>query len=237
MRCVTLIPIYKDRFSPIEERNIRLSMSNLTEQDCCFFWLAPNTINKAYYEDLFPYVQWSYFSESYFHSVRDYSRLLVSDLFYERYLDYEFILVLQPDAMVLKKTLNDWLNKPYDWIGAPWPNGWEYALPIRVGNVLESITCRAFVGNGGLSLRRPKKILTLLRSFPEAREAWSNLGNPEDILISMLATISSGILVPTIGEASHFAVELNLDFFVRARGRENPPFGTHGVEWPLTTFA
>ena len=232
MRCVTLIPIYKDKFTPIEEYNVCFSMRNLIGQDCCFFWLAPETINREYYERLLPHVRWSIFSDSYFNSVRDYSRLLISDMFYEHYLNYEFLLIMQPDAMVLKKTLNEWLSKPYDWIGAPWPNGWECALPIRIGNVLESITCRAFVGNGGLSLRKPEKILNLLRAFPEARESWANLGNPEDVLISMLATISENIIVPTIGEASRFSVELDLDFFVRALGRQNPPFGTHGVQWP-----
>jgi hypothetical protein len=227
MSCIVLIPIYKESLSLDEERNIRVSLTSLDAQDCEIYWLAPAQIRRDYYEQVFPTVDWSFHSERFFRSVSDYSRLLLSDEFYETYYSYEHLLILQPDAVVLTKTLNDWLQTPYDYIGAPWPNGWEYGLPIRLKGGVQTITCRAFVGNGGLSLRRPKKIVQLLREFPEARATWCDAGNPEDLLISMLATLSTSVIIPTIGTASRFSLELEPDFFC-ALFNDSPPFGLHG---------
>ncbi len=235
MSCIVLIPVYKGSLSLDEERNIRVSLTNLDNQDCEICWLASEQICKDYYEKVFPTVGWSFHPEGFFRSISDYSRLLLSDEFYEIYQAYEHMLILQPDAVVLTQTLNDWLQTPYDYIGAPWPNGWEYGLPIRLRGEVRTITCRAFVGNGGLSLRRPRKIIQLLRDFPEARKAWSDAGNPEDLLISMLATLSPSVIIPTIGAASRFSLELEPDFFC-ALFDDKPPFGLHGNHETIGKF-
>ena len=235
MSCIVLIPVYKKSLSVDEERNIRVSLKNLDDQDCDIYWLAPEQISKGYYEQVFPTVNWSFHPERFFRSISDYSRLLLSDEFYEIYDEYEHMLILQPDAVVLTQTLNDWLQTPYDYVGAPWPNGWEYGLPIRLGGEVRTITCRAFVGNGGLSLRRPGKIVQLLRDFPEARTAWCDAGNPEDLLISMLATLSPSVIIPTIGTASRFSLELEPEFFC-ALFDDYPPFGLHGNHETIGKF-
>lgn len=225
MRCIVLIPIYKPRLDEEEQRNIAHSLGNLQGQDCLVSWLAPAGMEQDYYDTTFPGLNWSFHDPRYFKSIQDYSRLLLSDAFYERYFDYEFMLILQPDAIVLQPTLNEWLDKPYDYIGAPWPKGWEYPLPIRLGDKVESVVCRAFVGNGGLSLRRSKKIVQLLREFPEARAVWEEIGNPEDLLISMVATLSESLVIPTVGAAARFSVELEPDFFHRLIGHRS--LGVH----------
>ena len=225
MKCAVLIPVHKATLDPDEERNVRHSLGHLTSQSCSVWWLAPENIDRRYYTRTFPEVLWSSHPDSFFQSISDYSRLLLSNDFYKKYFDCEFLLILQPDAVVLRPNLNYWLAQPYDYIGAPWPRGWEYPLPIRLGSQLEVIPCRAFTGNGGLSLRKPGKVFNLLNEFPEARAAWSANGNPEDLLISMLATLSSDFLVPSIGVASQFAVELDFDFFWKLHG--TLPFGVH----------
>jgi hypothetical protein len=227
MTCIVLIPIYKPNLDLDEERNVRVSISNLKGQDCVVSWLASRDMTRDYYLDNFPEVSWSLHPGIFFQSVSDYSRLLLTESFYERYDKHEFMLILQPDAVVLTPTLNDWLRMPYDYVGAPWPNGWEFALPIRLRGEVRPVTCRAFVGNGGLSLRRSRKIIQLLREFPEARMAWSDSGNPEDLLISMLATLSPSIILPTIGAASRFSLELEPEFF-GALFNDSPPLGLHG---------
>jgi len=94
---------------------------------------------------------------------------------------------------------------------------------------VESLVCRAFVGNGGLSLRRSKKIVQLLREFPEARAVWEEIGNPEDLLISMVATLSTSVVIPTIGAAASFSVELEREFFRLLSGGSGA-FGAHGPD-------
>jgi hypothetical protein len=225
--CIVLIPVYRDHLTPSECRNISHSLGRLASQNCLVSWLAPSNIDKRFYEGNFPSIGWSLHLPEYFRSISAYSRLLLSDSFYEEYSRFEFMLILQPDAVILTPTLNDWLKSPYDYIGAPWPNGWEYGLPVRLRGRVQIITCRAFVGNGGLSLRRPRKIVQLLREFPEARATWCDAGNPEDLLISMLATLSPSVIIPTIGAASRFSLELEPDFFC-ALFNDLPPFGLHG---------
>ncbi len=235
MSCTVLIPVYQESLSLDEERNIRVSLANLEDQNCDIYWLAPEQICRNYYEQVFPGVHWSFHPKQFFRSISDYSRLLLSDGFYEPYYESEHMLILQPDAVVLTRTLDNWLQTPYDYIGAPWPNGWEYGLPIRLRGKIQTITCRAFVGNGGLSLRRPRKIIQLLRNFPEARAAWCDAGNPEDLLISMLATLSPSMTIPTIGTASRFSLELEPDFFC-ALFDDRPPFGLHGNQGIIDKF-
>jgi hypothetical protein len=225
MKCVVLIPIYKTRLDIEEERNVRHSLKNLDGQNCEISWLAPDGLEKNYYSTTFPSVSWSLHAKCFFNSVSDYSRLLLSNHFYETYFDYEFMLILQPDAVVLRPNLDLWLASPYDYIGAPWPRGWEYPLPIRLSGNIEHVVCRAFIGNGGLSLRRPFRLVQLLNEFPEARSAWMEIGNPEDLLISLIATMSSKFLMPSIGVASKFSIELDFDFFLKLHGTH--PFGVH----------
>lgn len=225
MKCIVLIPIYKATLDADEERNVRHSLANLEGQNCAISWLAPDNIDRSYYTITFPQVSWSLHSSFFFESVSNYSRLLLSDNFYESYFDYDFLLILQPDAVVLRPDLDYWLTQPYDYIGAPWPRGWEFPLPICLSGNLEDVLCRAFIGNGGLSLRKPRRITQLLGEFPNARSAWIEIGNPEDLLISMLATISRDFFLPTVGVASKFSIELDFDFFMRLRG--DLPFGVH----------
>jgi hypothetical protein len=228
MSCIVLIPIYKDQLDPNEERNIQYSLENLTNGAYCISWLAPLGIKKDYYDVHFPSVAWSMHPPEYFRSIKDYSRLLLTDDFYKTYHNFEWMLILQPDAVILKPTLADWLDMPYDYIGAPWPNGWEYPLPIQTGEVVNQIRCRAFVGNGGLSLRRSKKVISLLNEFPDATRAWHQIGNPEDLLISMLATLSTFFLVPNIRIAAQFSIELDYPLLNMMNCRQSS-FGAHGA--------
>jgi hypothetical protein len=233
--CIALIPIYKSYLTQNEIRNITHSLKQLEYQNCVVSWLAPDNIDRSFYDRMFPHLPWSFHAPVHFRSVTDYSRLLLSEFFYEAYDQFEFMLIVQPDAVVLTPTLNEWLNTPYDYVGAPWPKGWEFALPVRLRGEVRSVTCRAFVGNGGLSLRRSRKIIQLLREFPEARTAWSNSGNPEDLLISMIATLSPSIILPTLGAASRFSLELEPEFF-GALFDDSPPFGLHGDHHVIGKF-
>ncbi len=231
MKCIVLIPIYKPSFSSEEFRNVRFSLDQLKSQNCEISWLAPSSLDRAYYSREFPSIEWSIHPDIFFKSVSGYSRLLLSDEFYKEYYSYEFMLILQPDAVILRPTLNEWLETPYDYIGAPWPSGWQYHLPIRFSSGVRSVEFRAFVGNGGLSLRRPKRIVQLFHEFPEARSLWRDAGNPEDLLISMVATLSKDFITPSIGVASQFSIELDFDFLFELAGEL--PFGVH--EMSLTS--
>jgi hypothetical protein len=118
------------------------------------------------------------FKDKYFEGIKGYNTLLLSELFYSKFLDYEYILIHQLDAFVFKDELNYWCNQGYDYIGAPWVRNKIYP------HIFKELTSRALfyihtrfditknglpskkqfdnkVGNGGFSLRRVGKFHAL----------------------------------------------------------------------------
>ncbi len=85
---------------------------------------------------------------------QNFNKLKMSLFLYERYFDYEYILFYEPDAYVFRDELEYWCAKGYDYIGAPWFEGWHEAKPNSplIG-----------VGNGGFSLRKTDSTIKLLK--------------------------------------------------------------------------
>jgi len=93
------------------------------------------------------------FDDRHFRTHRDYCRLMMSDAFYRRFSEYEFVLVHQPDSLVLSDELARWCAEGYDYVGAPW--------------VREAPDGSLFfngVGNGGFSLRRVESCVRVLEA-------------------------------------------------------------------------
>ena len=80
-------------------------------------------------------------------SIKKYNKILKWNSFYKNFIDFEFVLIIQTDALLLKKIDDIYFN--YDYIGAPWRN-----IENNCG------------GNGGFSLRNVKIMLkTTINSF------------------------------------------------------------------------
>jgi hypothetical protein len=161
-----LIPVYKPEFSPIEQFSIDYSLAMMPEAKPQLrrpgwprLFLLPGAISGG--------------------TIRVLSRGVLcfggpvtaascwgSD-FYRRFLTREFILILQPDAIVLRDDLDAWMGRPYDYIGAPWPDGIEFTVRRDRFRGDLNRRIRTHVGNGGFSLRRTRKCLALLAEFSE----------------------------------------------------------------------
>ncbi len=94
------------------------------------------------------------FDNNFFESVAGYNKLMLSTNFYKRFNEYQFMLLHQTDVYVFKDELDYWCSCNYDFIGAPWFEGWDCPLPENkiIG-----------VGNGGFSLRNISASLRLLK--------------------------------------------------------------------------
>jgi hypothetical protein len=92
------------------------------------------------------------FDDAYFLDIAGYNRLMLSDEFYQRFAAYDYLLIVQLDALVLSDQISTFLEMPIDYIGAPWFR--DEARPER-----------GFLGagNGGLSLRRTTAFLKTLK--------------------------------------------------------------------------
>lgn len=230
--CIVLIPIYKPEWSAEEHLSISHSLANLQGQLVC--WLCPEGLDVSPYQATFGVQQVVRFPAPFFTSIENYSRLLLSPAFYDVFKSYEFMLICQPDAIVLKPELPRWLalsHNQFDYIGAPWPNGWEFrTADFMPEQFPQGTSLRAFVGNGGLSLRRIQGILALLDEFNDFRLKWYERGLPEDLFLSFAGANSMAFRVPNPRLASLFAQELEPAYLARLNNQELP-FGIHG--WPI----
>ena len=86
----------------------------------------------------------------YFVSEKAYSDLLrnYSD-FWQKFSDYEYMLIFQLDGYCIDCTLSDWTSKGYDFIGAP--------IISKNANWMNVPA----IGNGGVSLRKVKTFLDI----------------------------------------------------------------------------
>jgi hypothetical protein len=222
--CAVLIPIYKTQLDEDELFSVKTSLSNLQGHD--IYWVAPDGIDLSFYNQNFGLIQPKYFDAHYFENIAGYNKLLTSTFFYETFIKYEFCLICQPDAIVLKPELQEWLEKPYDYIGAPWPSGYSLKIQTNKIPIQEGITCTAFVGNGGLSLRRNRACIDLLNEFDDIAELWRTNAHAEDLFFAFTGNISEKFLIPNLMIAANFSHDIEpiqLNKLIHHR----IPFGAH----------
>lgn len=242
MSAVTVIvPIYKPAPSARETFALDHSLGTLTAYPLVF--IAPLGLNVSYYAQRYGGA-FRFYAPDYFASVAGYSRLLLSVAFYEQYITSEYLLILQPDVFVLRDELEQWLKLPFDYLGAPWPQGFEFSLQIGKFAALGGKTVKIFVGNGGFSLRRRSKCAALLREYADIADWFIQTGSSEDLFFSILGSLSTDFILPNQMMASRFAVELEprhyhllnngqLPMAVHAWEKYDPEFWrSHLPPWP-----
>ena len=123
--------------------------------------VKPRSLDLSRLLQRYPRLQVEAFPDDYFDGIAAYNRLMLSPLFYERFLQFEYILVYQLDAYVFRDDLERWCSAGHDYLGAPWiPRGRFYKTVRYAFNSLIGINkripwrmIRYRVGNGGFSLR------------------------------------------------------------------------------------
>ncbi|MDW5416126.1 DUF5672 family protein [Iodobacter sp. CM08] len=222
-KLLVLVPLYKGELSLIEQYSLDVSLQNLAGRNIRF--IAPKNMLRSYYQTRYPAIEFILFDSHYFASIAGYNRLLLADFFYQQFISYEFLLILQTDAIILRDDLDVWLNKSFDYIGAPWPDGNE--LFVNLGRFEGEFGKRVkvYVGNGGLSLRRVNKCLSLLNEFPVAVSVFLNTGSSEDLFFSYMGALSIDFIIPNEITASLFAMELKPAYYYEVNGRRTPMGG------------
>ena len=93
-KIVIAIPIYKNSLDTFEQYSLDYSLSALAEKRDLIF-IGPQIIEQHYYSERYPSIPFLFFDSAFFASAAGYSQLLLSKAFYEKFTDYEFLLVLQ----------------------------------------------------------------------------------------------------------------------------------------------
>ncbi len=220
---VVLVPIYLPVLAGQDLFSLDYSLEKLHGRRVHF--VAPEGMDASFYERRYPGAQLDHFDAAYFASVQGYSRLLLSEAFYERYAAYEFFLILQTDAIILNDDLDRWCASRFDYVGAPWPNGLE--LKINLDRFVDDLQVKAHarVGNGGLSLRRVGACLALLKEFPQAVQVFQATGSSEDLFFALMGSLSWDFVLPNEMTAALFSLELSPEVYLRMNGGRRPMGG------------
>jgi hypothetical protein len=154
---IILIPVHKQVPSDLEAISLRQCGRCLARKALAL--IAPAGLDLSRYHEFVPSARVIRVEAKWMNSVRSYNRMMINPIIYRSVSHHSHILVHEPDAIVLRDELDFWCEQPYDYIGAPWFEGYENAKPDAplLG-----------VGNFGFSLHRPAVMLKILRE----RQRW-----------------------------------------------------------------
>lgn len=247
MRIVVVIPIYKAEPSHDELLSLRQCIKVLSNYT--IYLVHPHELDTSSYDFASQNkLHKLSFAPSYFDGIEGYNRLMKSNMFYEHFCDFEYMLIYQLDAWVFRDELKEWCKRGYDYVGAPW---FKHFRSHEEGYNLWR------VGNGGLSLRRIKKFLECTQREAPVYSFWSllrqggshffrnliryirypnNMGwfidhcasTWEDgfFCIDLAETIHS-LKVPKPEEAAMFSFECSPEFLFEKVTQRKLPFGCH----------
>lgn len=156
---VIVIPIYKQSITELEAISLQQCFKKLNDYSICFATFKELNIDEylnIYDRYCSKKVTIKFFNKTYFKSTNSYSKLLLTNLFYMQFVQYKYILIYQTDCFVFKDEIQKWIRKDYDYIGAPWFEGYD-----RNNNNFNF----AGVGNGGFSLRKVKSFIKVLNTL------------------------------------------------------------------------
>ncbi|MBB6111220.1 hypothetical protein HDF23_003988 [Mucilaginibacter lappiensis] len=187
------------------------------------------------------------FDDSYFKDIQGYNALMLSDIFYSRFLKYKYILIHQLDAFVFKDELNYWCDQGFDYIGAPWMREYDYPnsfkalkrkikyyfyrrFNVQENNFPSDKQLENQVGNGGFSLRRVQVFHDLCVNKQKMIQIYLNQNNHtfnEDVFWSIEVNRKRRILkIPRWKAGLKFSIELAPERAMRLNNNQLP-FGCH----------
>lgn len=164
-RLCVIIPIYHKEPLDNERISVRRTVEVLGSYD--IYAICSEKLDISNYLEL-KISKFMRYADFYFKSNKTYSRLLLSEMFYSDFEQYEYMLIAQTDTLILntKYNIEDFMNMNYDYWGAPWPDGVfgsQYGIKEAVKSILIHSPKEIKVGNGGFSLRKIQSTKELVR--------------------------------------------------------------------------
>lgn len=224
--CV-VVPIYAEQPGPLERASLRQCLNVLRSHR--IFFCCQESLNTAVYDS----IAGEYgiacaverFPDAYFASPFTYSKLMLNVDFYSRFPHWEYMLVYQLDCWVFRDELAQWCSKGYDYIGAPWFEG--FADSNADSPFMEPS------GNGGFSLRKIAVFIRCLLGMQVKMIAGAlddlniRSGENEDrLLVRVFPEVDPGFSIAPVDRAMRFAFEVQPERLYALTGAL--PFGCHG---------
>jgi len=157
-----LIPIYQEIPSELEKISLAQTLKVLHKHPITF--QAQEDLNIKWYEDFCEGKAEVSFERFKWKGFQQYTYLMISPEFYQRFLDYEYILICHLDAFVFRDELQKWCELDYDYIGSVIYNKVWASLSPRSGKFL-GLARPEYFGNGGFALKKVAGFHNLTTTF------------------------------------------------------------------------
>jgi hypothetical protein len=241
-RLSIVVPIHRSSLDPKEIISLDSAFRVLGGHHLVM--VKPEGLDTSVLERRYRFAGAETFDRAYFASIQGYNRLLLSTEFYQRFLGSRFILVCQPDVFVFRDDLARWVERGYDYVGAPWISRnavghWLHWVRMRLSQLVLGVQDKVYrfetrnrVGNGGFSLRSVATHHRLSIELKEAvehylRKRGSHHFN-EDIFWSIEPSKRGfSHRTPPLEEALSFSWDINPDRLFRLSGGRLP-MAAHG---------
>ena len=221
MHVVIGIPVYREELTDFEKISLRQVHNIMSNWNKVF--IAPKSLQIDYGKSFSEY-EVIRFDDKYFQSIETYTELLLTEEFYEKFIDYTYLLIYQLDAFVFSDRLMQFCGIGMDFIGAPACGGnWK----------------NYHVGNGGFSLRRISSCLRVVKTKNKILERLISLYHPnnwgEDDFFAFCGRSSEiDFKVPSPRIAATFSAQTDYVHGLRDIPRRGLPFGCH--YWPTLNY-
>jgi hypothetical protein len=237
-RLSIVVPTYRAELVAEEEVSLRSTFRRLGEHHLVL--AKPAGLDTRELERRFPFRETVAFAPDHFASARGYSRLLLSEGFYDAFAGSEYVLLCQLDVFVFRDDLASWIDRGYDYVGAPWVSRSAMSGVLHWGRMrlrrmipgrkdtYHSHELRNRVGNGGFSLRRVASHRRLAGELRGVADAYASRHLHEDVFWSLEPhRHDPAWRTPGLDEVLSFAWDINPGRLHRlSRGRL--PMAAHG---------
>jgi Protein of unknown function (DUF5672) len=232
-----VIPAYKETLSEFEQISLQQCENILKSYPKIL--IAPYDLSLDIYSKILNGASVINFDKEYFEGFKGYNKLMLSQEFYKSFIDYEYILIHQTDVFIFKDELEDWCEKNYDYIGAPWyrETAKAFIYIAQKNSILRALklvltkNLNYRAGNGGLSLRKIQPAIECLKLQERITKNWEI---NEDYFWSFFSLSAKGeFKIPKFKEALKFAIEKKpRNAFML--NNSQLPFGVHAWDkWDL----
>jgi hypothetical protein len=235
-KVTVVIPIHQEIPSELEQISLTQTLKVLSKYPITF--QAKDDLNISWYEDFcrgkakvsFERFKWQGFIQ--------YTHLMISPEFYQRFLHYEYILICHLDAFVFRDELQKWCELDYDYIGSVIYNTFWTNLPSKRGRFL-GLSRPEYFGNGGFALKKVEGFhkLTTTFHFRIKLYLWYRKIRKkffqDDIFLSQLfPKLVSNFKIPPKSIAQQFGAAFEIwddgDLPFKKENISSLPFGIHG---------
>ena len=220
-----VIPIYKQ----YPTYNEKKALKNIKEKfgDYNIKIIAPEKLLLNEYDFLKGDI--IYFSKKYFKDTKSYSKLLLKKAFYDRFTDYCYMVIVQPDVWIIQDNIKLDVFTKYDYVGAPWYEGISlYYFQIRGSRFIPGLIRHfktVYVGNGGFCLRNINACRRLLKKYWVCARCWKL---NEDAFFAFFGSIDNSFKVAPISVAEQFSLEMEAE--QKIKNKKIIPIGVHAWE-------